>query len=68
MSGVQVFSELLDDYTPVSLETPGGEVFVWSEEQGAYLDPQRPTRSLYLETWNDGKIRPDTYWEITATE
>jgi len=64
-SGVRTHSMLLDLDLPVSLTTPGGEVFVWSEGDMKYLSETDGTRWLSLESGVVSVLRPDAHWEIS---
>ncbi|QYW01523.1 hypothetical protein SEA_STORMBREAKER8_61 [Microbacterium phage Stormbreaker8] len=64
-SGVTFHSMLLDLYIPVSLTTPWGEVFVWSEGDMKYLSERNPMRQLSLESGVVSILRPDAHWEIS---
>ncbi|WIC89621.1 hypothetical protein SEA_GARDENB_63 [Microbacterium phage GardenB] len=64
-SGVRFHSMLLDLDVPVSLTTPDGEVFVWSEGDMKYLSERNPNRMLSLESGIVSVLRPDARWEIS---
>lgn len=64
-SGVRTHSRMLDLDLPVSLTTPGGEVFVWSEGDMKYLSELDGTRSLNLESGIVSILRPDARWDIS---
>ncbi|QDF16026.1 hypothetical protein H3N89_gp62 [Microbacterium phage MonChoix] len=64
-SGVTFHSRLLDLDVPVSLTTPWGEVFVWSEGDMQYLSERDGTRLLSLESGVVSVLRPDARWTVS---
>ncbi|URC17920.1 hypothetical protein SEA_ENDOR_64 [Microbacterium phage Endor] len=64
-SGVRFHSMLLDLDVPVSLTTPSGEVFIWSEGDMKYLSERDGTRVLSLESGVVSVLRPDARWTVS---